>query len=88
MATQRRTIPGRQRLTLRLTRRTVPSVLSIEFVVASERRSRSGRPSLRTVRVSSIPSRRLPAASSCPWPSSQEIRLRSSLRAVSALALL
>ena len=49
-----------QRLTLRVTWRTVPSAFSMMLVQASERRSSCGRPRRMTVRISSSPSRMLP----------------------------
>ena len=62
---QRRIMEGLfQRLTFLETLRMVPLRFSMAFVVARDLRSNSGRASFRTVRVSSIPSRRLPAASS------------------------
>ena len=62
-ATQRSTIvPPRQRFTLRFTWRVRLRRLSMAFVVASDRWRRSDRPTPRTVRVSSSPSRTLAAA--------------------------
>ena len=84
---QRRIIvPSRQRVTLRATWRSVPMRFSIALVVAKKRRRRGDRFSLRTVRVSSRPSRRLAAASLCPLSSSHATRRRSCRRAASALA--
>ena len=62
-ATQRSTIvPPRPRFTFRFTWRVRLSRLSMAFVVASERWSRSESPTPRTVSVSSSPSRTLAAA--------------------------
>src|SRR5664279_3966196 len=59
-AVQRKAIEDElQRLTLRVTRRTVPIIFSMMLVQASERRNSAGRPSLLTVRISSNPSRML-----------------------------
>jgi hypothetical protein len=55
--------PPRQRLTLRVTWRRVAMGFSMQFVVAKKRRRVDGSSSLRTVRVSPSPSRRLAAAS-------------------------
>jgi hypothetical protein len=56
-----RMLAFRHRFTLRQTRRTVPITFSMELVQASERRSCAGSPRRLTVRISSIPSRMLPA---------------------------
>ncbi len=53
-----------QRLTFLDTLRMVPLRFSMAFVVARDWRSKAGSASFTTVSVSSIPSRRLPAASS------------------------
>ncbi len=83
---QRRIIaPSRQRVTLRVTWRTRPIRFSMPWVVAKHCRRRSGSPSVNTVRVSSRPSRRLAAASTCPLASSQVPRAFSWRRAAVAL---
>ncbi len=64
----------RQRLTLRVTSLIETIIFSMALVVASERVNVTGRPSLRTVSVSSRPSRITAAASGSPLFSSHETR--------------
>src|SRR5271154_4530521 len=82
-AVQRKAIDAsRQRLTLRQTRRIVPSMFSMMLVQASERRSGRGRPSRITVSISSMPSRML-AATPGATCSSRRVKLRMRRSALS-----
>jgi len=74
------------RLTLRAMRRSEPFMFSIAFVVAKVRRSVAGRFSHITVSVSSSPSRRLAAALSSPFESSQEASCITSRRRIVCIA--